>query len=501
MRLHTFIVSDDTHGTSLTYMNTGGSEPVVVTFDNALPSPLYCGAGYERCNALVTSNTDESIQIAMFPQDSGIGLVSFNYFTHNDSLVYRDQFLLLQNDPNCTFVYFVDELIGYCLDLHLHQIRAFLVNIDFINLTASTIQRRDNTFEIENIMNITSLSNLIYFVEGDDCFSSEGSHVVFLDNGDLLDHSFVDGQISFHDVHEVDSTCSRLHRVGSMCGLAARCDNKVVLFDTRGRIDQTSFTVAEHGQTFFCPSEDFVRFDHEMLSLHHRNRQQFGNNVSFPFGKIRLGNCVNVADKFFFIATVSDGRTILVDFSDASYQHLGEGDVSTVISAKIEDHFAIINNGSDTDVYNLGLGCTPKPFVVQNNFVFVKLFVSSRTVDKCQCIESFPATVTPLIVITTTTTSSTKSSIPVSPTLSSSFAVPVSGSSSMSPLPTTLEPRLSGMASTISLSSSPTPTSVPASSHTNSSLIIGVVVTAVSVVVVLLFSVMITLCLVYVHKR
>ena len=113
------------------YTNTGTSEPTVTTFENSLPSPSLCGADYKRCNALVTSNTDETIRVMMFPLDSGIGLVSFDYSTLDDSLVYQDQFLLPQNEPNCTFVYFVEELIGYCLDLDSPKIRAFLINIDF----------------------------------------------------------------------------------------------------------------------------------------------------------------------------------------------------------------------------------------------------------------------------------------------------------------------------------------------------------------------------------
>ena len=160
----------------------------MTTFENSLPSPSLCGADYARCNALVTSNTNETIRVVMFSVDSGIGLVLFDYSTLNDSLVYRDQFLLPQNEPNYTFVYFVEELIGYCLDLNSPEIRAFLINIDFVDLTASSIQRRDGTFEIEDLVNITSLSNLVHFIRrgADECFPNEGSHVVFLDGGYLF---------------------------------------------------------------------------------------------------------------------------------------------------------------------------------------------------------------------------------------------------------------------------------------------------------------------------
>ena len=479
-------------------MNTGASEPIVVTFENSLPTPSLCGADYARCNALVTSNADETIRVVMFPLDSGIGLVSFDYSTRNDTLVYRDQFLLLQNKPNCSFIYFVEELIGYCLDLNLPKIRAFLINIDFVDLTASTIQRRDNAYEVKDLLNVASLSNLVYFTRHgfDECFTNEGNHVLFLDEGDLLDHSFTDGQISFNEI-SIDSTCSRLHRVGdNMCRLAAHCNSKVVLFGTQVHVEQTSFTVAEYGQTFFCPTEDFVGFERKTLSLHHKNGQRFGNSVSFPFGEIRQGDCLNMANKFFFVATIDDGRTLLVNFRDASYRRLGESDLSTVVPAKVEGHFAIVNNGSETDFYNFGLACMPEPLIIPNNFIFATFF-STMTMDQCRCVE--PAPVTQLVVTVMNISPSEPSVSIISPTLSS-FVLTVSGSPSISSLPTSSELPLSGVAPTVSLSS----TNEPASSQTNSSLskgAIGGVVVAAVLTAVILLSLMIVPVVVYIHRR
>ena len=392
-------------------MNTGTSEPIVASFENSLPSLSLCGADYERCNALITSNADETIRVVMFPLDSGIALVSFNYSTLNDSLVYRGKFLLPQNEPNCTFIYFVEELIGYCLDLNFPEIRAFEINIDFVGLTASTVHRRDNSFDL---MNVATLSNLVYIIRHgfDECFPNEGNHVVFLEGGDLIDHSFMDERISFNGIH-IDNTCSRLHRVGGTCRLAAHCDNKVVLFDTRTQIPPTSYTVAEYGQIFFCPTEDFVRFQNKTLTLHDPNCIQFGNSTSFPFGEIHRGYCLYVADKFFFVATIDNGGTILVDFDDTSYRHLGGSDISTVVPAKVEGHFAIVNNGSETDFYNLGLACMPEPLVLPNNFIFVTFF-STMTMDQCQCVEPSPPLVPVTLSVITMMTS--ESSTPMSPT-------------------------------------------------------------------------------------
>ena len=115
-------------------------------------------------------------------------------------------------------------------------------------------------------------------------------------------------------------------------------------------------------------------------------------------------------------------------------------------------------------------------------------------------IQMYFAPVTPSVDTMMTTSPSEPSASIISPTLSSSFALTVSGSASISSLPTTSEPRLSGRAPTVSLSSAPTPTNEPASNQTNSSLSEGEVV-VVAVMTVVLLSLMIVLAVVCVRKR
>ena len=395
-RLHAFTVGTNTdssnHYTSLTYVNTGPHEPIVTTFQNSLPSQSLCGDDYERCNALITSTNDGSIHVIVFPLDSGIELVSYNYATSDDTLTYRDQFLLRPNLPNCTFVDFVEdsELIGYCIDLytHTHSIHAFQIHIDFVDLVNSTIRHRDGTPESTNLLNVSTLTNLVYFVRHslhDGCFPDDGNHVLLVDEGWLLDHGLRGGGISFSSKY-TDGACSRLYRVGDLCELAAHCEGREVLFDTSPDTQPMSFMEAEYGQTFFCSHDDFVTLKNQTLTLH---RQQLEvHNISFPFGKISRGYCLKVDDKIFFIGSVQDGRTIKVDFKDPSCRFLGDGDASMTVPVKVKDHIAVTNNGSETDIYNLDLSCAPKPLVVPSNFVLFAVFFSRRTQDQYQCSES-----------------------------------------------------------------------------------------------------------------
>ena len=412
-RVHSLIIRNDTNTTALIYMNTGADfEPIVATFENSLPPLSLCGADNDRCNILVTSNADKSIRVVLLPLESGIGLVSFDFSTLDDSLVYRDQFLVSQGIPDCTFVFFVEELhvIGYCLKSEPAKLYAFRIRINFTSLNASTIIRHQGASEVIN--NIAKLSNFVYFIrhQFDGCFQNERNHMIFLDQGDLVDHSFMDERFLFAHI-SIDSSCSRLHRVGGECGLATHCDGRVVLFDTREYIEQVSITEAEYGQTFFCRSGEFVGFEPEILSLYDKSRQPFGNQVSFPFGKIHRGRCINVNDNFFFVAIVdsnSTKSTIFVNFSDATYQHLGSSDLSTVVPARVKGDIAIINNGSMSEVYNLGLMCTPEPLLIhEGNFVLATFFTSD-TMDRYRCLDRGPSptevTVTTPVPATSTPT-------------------------------------------------------------------------------------------------
>ena len=399
-------------------MNTGTvSEPIVATFENLLlPPKSLCGEDSERCNSIISSNADGTIQVVLFPVNLGVALVSFNYFSHDDTFAYRDKYLLPKNIPDCTFVFFIEELIGYCLEVKPPRIRAFRIYIDFSNLTSSSIQQ--NTFVTLALHDITSLSNFVFFVQHiqDNCFDNEGNHVLFLNGGDIFDHSFFDERISQYSHEQIDTTCSRLHRVGDVCNLAVHCNDSALVLDIRGQEHDSIFTETEYGQTFFCPSEDFISFQNETLMLYHPNLMQFGNGVLFPFAEIRQGYCLNVVESFFLVATVDEDRIVLVNFSNTSYRHLGDSNLSVVGPVKIKGQFAIIYNGNQTEVYNLGLACMPRPLVLhQNNFVLASFFTSG-TMDCYQCLEQGPAPVTVTAsVVTTVAISPSESSFPVSP--------------------------------------------------------------------------------------
>jgi hypothetical protein len=199
-RQHAFIISQDATSTYLTYGNTGG-EPIVATFENLqLPSQVICGDKYERCNSIIASNVDGMVCVVIFPVDMGVALVSFDYSSRDDTFTNRDQYVLPNSVPDCTFIFFIEDLIGYCLEIGTLRISAFRIHVDFSALRSSSIQQ--STFVTTTLRDITSLSNFVFFSQNkqDNCFDNEGNHVLFMNGGDFFDHSLLDERIS----HSID---------------------------------------------------------------------------------------------------------------------------------------------------------------------------------------------------------------------------------------------------------------------------------------------------------
>ena len=288
---------------------------MVVTFENLLlPSQTLCGDTYERCNAIVASNA--AVRVVVFPVDMGVALALFDSNNIDDTFVYREQYILPNSIPDCTFVFFIEDLIGYCLEAKIpYRISAFRIYVDFSALSSSSI--RQNALVTRTLDDITSLSNFVFFhqLKQDSCFDNEGNHVLFINNRHFFDHGLLNERISRHFNEQIDSTCSRLHRVGNVCSLAVYCNNSALLITTRGQ--ESIFTEAKYGQTFFCPNEDLISFQNGTLTLYHPNRTQFGNSISFPLGEIDEGYCLHVAGNFFFVATMDNGQTLLANFTDA----------------------------------------------------------------------------------------------------------------------------------------------------------------------------------------
>ena len=232
--LHAFVISNDSNGTSLTYKNSRTSEVIVSKFENSLPpSHLMCGNDYGRCNIHLSSNSDNKIRVAVFPFDLGIGLVSYDYFNATDTLTYREKHHLIQGDQNCNFLYFVEsrDLIGYCLDSS-QRLHARQISINYINLTQSSVRRTD---VYQHSVDITSLSNFLLFRGTYACFSNDGDHVLFLDDGSLVGHSFTNREITFH--HNFGRGCTRI-RHGNDCKLVAICDDGAVLFVVQSQMSK-----------------------------------------------------------------------------------------------------------------------------------------------------------------------------------------------------------------------------------------------------------------------
>ena len=320
-RLHVITATNHTNGTSIMYKNSQNSKVSAVMFqDHYLPLPSICSDGYKCCNLHIISNSDNSIQVAIFPLSSGIGLVSYNYLDTDDTLVYREQFV--------TYMYFTQtrDVVGYCLDLSSgdqpYIMYSMRISIQHDNLSQSIV-RQHNTSESTELRNLVGLLNFIYFDSNKDCFSNKDAHIVCLANGEVLDHSFSDEQFTYTNPRiSTCSNASRLVHVGTTCKLVAHCGGEAFLFQIYQQ-DPTRLSGDNSEQIFVCPDLQFVKLRNGHLSLHTENGTLTRKFISFPLKMIHQGECLIANQHYIFFATLLDGNTLLANFTSSSYRQLG----------------------------------------------------------------------------------------------------------------------------------------------------------------------------------
>ena len=430
-RRHLFTASNDTNGTVITYTNSHTSDLSTTFIDgHFLPNSSVCGRDHERCNLLITLNHTASILVVLFPLATGVGLVSYDV-SENDTLDFREVYVVTENPRRCAFVYFLETIAryrGYCLDTaaSVPFLYSQRIVITHNNLSLSHVDEPDGMVRTR-IYEFRSLSNFVYIQDADGCLSSQGDHVVFMESGFLVDHRFSNHDFVEHI--EVDSSCvesSRLTRIPQTCILAVQCGGKLTFVDiaVRPSGQQLSpITEVEFGQVFVCPNREFLGFRNDTLSVYTTDRS-LSRNVSFPIGQdIRRGDCAIVNDELVFVASLSDGRSFLFEFgsSDAvPYRQLGESDQS-VTSATVVDGVVFVNNDNESLAYDIRSRCVQDPISTPHNFVLANVFTTSSTA-LCRC----PAFPNP-----TSTSVTPSSTLEVEMESSSSVLLPVS-----SPMPT-----------------------------------------------------------------
>lgn len=390
--LHVFTVNTSPGGITVKYKNSQSSTVSTTVLEgHSLPPPRICGNSYKRCSLHITSNFDKSIRVAIFPLRSGIGLVSYDYLSNEDTLVYRDQFVLTQIFPNCSFMYFTGtrEVVGYCLDLsaepaYMYSLR---IGIQYDNLSLSVLKQH-NVGERVKLINFTSLSNFVYFDFNpnhvDHCFSNEAGHVVCLENGEVLDHGFSDERFVFKELHiSACSSVSRLLRVGMTCKLVAYCDDNVFLFEVH-QDQPTVLSNRSSGQVFVCTDLQTVKLANGNLSLHTDIGTWTGMSIPFPLERIRQGDCFIIDGHYLFFATLVDGRTLLSNFTSASYRQLGASEHATYVPSMVKGQIGLVHDENETLVYNLSLPCHEEPTVIPDSFILANYF-STGAREQCWC--------------------------------------------------------------------------------------------------------------------
>ena len=415
---HTFLASNGTDGndTTLIYANTHTQDQNNSTFENhhLPPTPSVCGGRNGRCGISTIFNSDDTILVAIVPLADGVGLISYDF--NNISMIYRDKTFLPYSAQNCVPAFFPPfpdvPILGYCLDILNHRIENFYVNVNFERLNGSFVTSAPAFFPFD-FQSGTRLSNFLYFSEEsmNNCFLVERGRAIFLSNSDLIDH-----QISNMD-YDIDvgsiglPACSTSEpRLQSLitrteCRLAAYCNRTAALFnvpDSFSRALPSTFS----GDIFFCSPNFYVRFLNNSLSVHSvgAGGEQVSSSVSLDADAILLGDCLPSEGPFYFVASLSDARTVFVNFTDLSITIVGENTNQVLVPYAVVDELLFVNNGTHSLVFNwtrLSV-CPDDLIVVPMNFDLVHSFSYQSLSEECGCTTQ--DTVTTAVPVEDTTT-------------------------------------------------------------------------------------------------
>ena len=321
-------------------------------------------------------------------------------------------------------------ILGYCLDLLNHRIENFYVNVNFERLNGSFVTSAPAFFPFD-FQSGTRLSNFLYFSEEtmNSCFFVEVGRAIFLSNSDLIDH-----QISNMD-YDIDvgsiglPACSTSEpRLQSLitrteCRLAAYCNRTAALFnvpDSFNRALPSTFS----GDIFFCSPNFYVRFLNNSLSIHNvgADGEQISGSISLDADAILLGDCLTSEGPFYFVASLSDARTVFVNFTDLSITIVGGNTNRVPVPYAVVDELLFVNNGTHSLAYNwTRLSVCPDDLIVMPmNFDLVHSFSYQSLSEECGCAAQDTVTTAAPVEDTTTNQMETTAEVTMSTTESTS---------------------------------------------------------------------------------
>ena len=399
---HTFLLSNGTKGTILTYTvtSTVTEESTNVTFEgHYVPPSSICGERNGRCGMSSMFNLDRTILVVVLPFGDGVGLVSYQS-SSSYSMIVREKLFLPYDPQSCVpafftpFIYSLVPFYGYCFDLVNHAIENMVVNVVFDRLNGSSLQSTSSlSFKFESS---SLLSDFIHFPERNEniCFSTVNDGcTTFLQNSDVVYHRtrisewFEPGSIG---VPACSSSEPRLQRLGSECMLAAYCNRTTVLINASVMFNiVTHFSNESDGNIFLCSSMYYVRFMNNFLSVHNvSSGEQISGSVSVDAEKILLGDCLVSGDQVYFLTALNDARIILISFTDHSSVLLGENMNRMLVPYIVIDKLVFVNSGTQSLVYNWTRMCTEDHAAIPINFDLVHSFIDQNIAKECECVET-----------------------------------------------------------------------------------------------------------------
>ena len=262
----------------------------------------------------------------------------------------------------------------------------------------------------------TLLSNFLYFPEEsmNNCFFVEKGRTIFLSYSNLIDHDIsnmeYNAEIGSISVPACSTSEPRLQSLLTRtdCKLAAYCNGTATLFDVPDSFG--GVTNRFSGDVFFCSSNFYVHSLNSSLSVHRvSNDERISALIPLDAETILLGDCLTSEEPFYFVSSLSDTRTVFVNFSNLSVILLGENTNPVLLPYTVVDKLLFMNNEIHSLIYNwTRISMCPEDLLAAPvNFDLVHSFSDQSLSEECGCVQDIVTTATPTDDTTTNQMEST----------------------------------------------------------------------------------------------
>ena len=414
--LHAYLLLNTTEGAKLTHQSSCSEDPQTIVFVGE-HIPPECGSKFERCNVTVTKRNQRTV--ALISLIRGVGLTLYNH-TSSGPQYLNHHVLDIPERLQCRMTAMFplqpgDYIFGQCLNLTQSEndnIKHLLVYVNFTDITRSVFYQDNGRYSVEHLFEPSLFSEFV-LAPDPRCVVDDSFHIYSVDDGYVLDFSKESSSDRFtYQAYCINHHgCSHAKRLAlvSRNTLAVYCSNETILYDVCStptittprpcQVQELSlnelevFHASVSGTPHFCSKEAYILHKDDTLTLVHKDMTNWTVPLlTPPTDRIDSASCSQVGNETYFLSYGESGQTYLTRVTENVTNLIGRNTlVSNVPPKIIQQRYAVVNNRSESLVFNLS--CTEPQIQVHHPYHLATVVVAETT-HECECTRQMAVNVT-----------------------------------------------------------------------------------------------------------